>query len=320
MDSMPTIIPVASGKGGVGKSFLAANLAIALAKMNRKVIAVDLDLGGANLHSFLGLKNRRPGIGEFLRAKKKSGLAALVAPTGIDHLGLLAGDAATPFMANIAHEQKRRLIDRIRTLPADYVLLDLSSGTAFNTLDFFRLSPFGLLVTTPEHPAVKNLMTFLKQFLLRAVDRAFANRPAIRKLLWDEFRRPPRQQVESLTDLKAKISSVEPSAGEKTATLLAQIRPRVVFNRCRRRDDLNFTDQMDADIAESLSIAVDYFGFVSEDGSVSDSVSARQPHLLSAPESPAAAAVVQTARWIEEDWETPVPDSARRIRNQMEQR
>jgi flagellar biosynthesis protein FlhG len=62
----PVIIPIASGKGGVGKSFLTANLAMALAAMGHRVIAVDLDLGGSNLHTFLGLANRYPGIGDFI--------------------------------------------------------------------------------------------------------------------------------------------------------------------------------------------------------------------------------------------------------------
>ena len=64
-----TIIPIASGKGGVGKSFVSSNLAMALAQLGHRVIAVDLDFGGANLHSFLGLPNRYPGIGDFLQAR-----------------------------------------------------------------------------------------------------------------------------------------------------------------------------------------------------------------------------------------------------------
>jgi flagellar biosynthesis protein FlhG len=55
------VIPVASGKGGVGKTFVSANLAIALAELGYRVITVDLDFGGANLHSFLGLSNCHPG-------------------------------------------------------------------------------------------------------------------------------------------------------------------------------------------------------------------------------------------------------------------
>ncbi len=314
---MSTIIPVASGKGGVGKSFMAANLAVALAGMGHRVIAVDLDLGAANLHTFLGLKNRYAGIGDFLKARSAE-LTALVTPTGIDNLGFVAGDARSPFMANIAYEQKRRLISRIRKLPADFVLLDLSAGTSFNTLDFFRLSPFGLLVTTPEYPAIMNLMTFLKLFLLRAIEKAFSDRPAIRKLLADEYRRPLGEQLSSLGDLKAKILSVDPAAGEKTATLLAQIRPRVVFNRGRRPEDFDVNQQMDAAIAESLSIAVDYFGFVHEDPAVVGSVNRRRPHLTAAPNSPAAEEIGRIAQRVEKYWQTPIPDSARRIRKQLQ--
>ena len=55
----PTIIPIAGGKGGVGKSLIAANLAIVLARLGHKTIGIDLDLGAANLHSCLGLSGAR---------------------------------------------------------------------------------------------------------------------------------------------------------------------------------------------------------------------------------------------------------------------
>ncbi|MCK7483987.1 MAG: P-loop NTPase [Candidatus Moduliflexus flocculans] len=60
---MVTLIPIASGKGGVGKTVLAANLGVCLAALGRTVVLADLDLGGANLHTCLGVKNRNPGIG-----------------------------------------------------------------------------------------------------------------------------------------------------------------------------------------------------------------------------------------------------------------
>ncbi len=58
---MNTIIPIASGKGGVGKTIFTANLGIALANKGKTVIAIDLDLGSSNLHTCLGIKNRHPG-------------------------------------------------------------------------------------------------------------------------------------------------------------------------------------------------------------------------------------------------------------------
>ena len=314
---MSTLIPVASGKGGVGKSFLTANLAIALAQMGHNVIAVDLDLGASNLHTFLGLKNHIPGVGDFLKARS-SELKDLVSPTEIDNLGFVAGDARTPFLANIGDQQKRRLITRLRELPADYVLLDLSAGTSFNTLDFFRLSRHGLLVTTPEYPAITNLMTFLRFFFLRTIEKAFSSRPTIRKLLADEYRRPLERQHSSLSDLKTRIFSLDPNAGEQTGTLLAQFRPRVLFNRALHPEDFQISEKMDAAVAESLSIAVDYFGVVFEDPFVADSIKARRAHLPFSPESPSAEAVVRIARRNEQFWEIPLTDSARRIREHLQ--
>ena len=91
-----TIIPIASGKGGVGKSFLAANLAVALAQLWKKVVVADLDFGGSNLHTCLGLHNNHPGIGDFLRARYGE-LKDLLVATEEENLKLLAGDVRSPF-------------------------------------------------------------------------------------------------------------------------------------------------------------------------------------------------------------------------------
>ena len=139
MKTKTSIIPVAGGKGGVGKTFFVANLAIAMANMGYKTVAVDMDLGGSNLHFFLDLPKRFPGIGDFLKARSAE-LEDLIVSTEVPNLHFIPGDGLTPFMANIPYVQKLRLISRIKKLPAEYVLLDLGAGTSFNTLDFFRMS------------------------------------------------------------------------------------------------------------------------------------------------------------------------------------
>ena len=160
MNTSPTFIPVASGKGGVGKSFLTANLAIALAERGHQTIAVDLDLGGSNLYSFLGLPNRFPGIGDFIKTKGGE-ISDFLVSTDISNLKFLPGDGKTPFMANITYAQKIKLISQLKNLTADYILLDQASGSAYNTLDFFSITPISMVVTTPEYPAVMNMMIFL---------------------------------------------------------------------------------------------------------------------------------------------------------------
>ncbi|MBT6725170.1 MAG: P-loop NTPase [Deltaproteobacteria bacterium] len=77
---MKLIIPIASGKGGVGKSIITANLSFSLAKLGHQVIIADLDFSGANLHNYLGLKNNNPGLGGFLQDRSDQ-LTNLLVPT-----------------------------------------------------------------------------------------------------------------------------------------------------------------------------------------------------------------------------------------------
>ncbi|MCK5736715.1 MAG: P-loop NTPase, partial [Spirochaetaceae bacterium] len=66
------IIPIAGGKGGVGKSVIAVNLALSMSMFGKKTVLVDLDLGGSNLHTMLGLRNSNPGMGNFVSGRKFS--------------------------------------------------------------------------------------------------------------------------------------------------------------------------------------------------------------------------------------------------------
>jgi flagellar biosynthesis protein FlhG len=160
------IVPVASGKGGVGKTLVAANLAIALAQANRRVILADLDLGGSNLHLVLGLNVGGPSIGTFL-GKKKIDFSEAVHETGIPNLRFIPGDAEIPGLANLTASQKNMIVRRLSGLDADYLILDLGAGTSQNTLDFFLMSGQGIIVTTPTPTATVNAYLFLKNAAFR---------------------------------------------------------------------------------------------------------------------------------------------------------
>ena len=145
---MLSIVPVASGKGGVGKTILTVNLAVTLAKRGKTVILMDLDLGSSNLHTCLGIKNRFPGIGDYILDNSRS-LESLIIETDIPRLYFIPGDALVPGSANLSYFKKKKLLKETESLIADYVFMDLAAGSAYNTIDFFLSSSSGLIITHP---------------------------------------------------------------------------------------------------------------------------------------------------------------------------
>lgn len=307
-----TIIPVASGKGGVGKTFLTANLAIALAEMGHSTIVIDMDLGGSNLSSFLGLPNRFPGTGDFLRARTAE-LEELLVPTSTPNLKFIPGEGRTPFLANIPYAQKLRLISRIKILPAEYILLDLGAGTAFNTLDFFRITPYGLIITTPEYPAVMNMLAFIKHFFLRTIVRSFVKNQPVLDLLRSTFMQPMTAQQLTLEVLRSKISAIDTEAGEVLASLCKKYRPMVVFNMGEDPDEMKIAGQINKSLKNILSLEVDYFGFIFNDSAVRLSVKKQTTFLPDNRKSIVALSIVQIAERIVKFWGKPIDKSARRI-------
>ena len=168
------IIPIASGKGGVGKSLVAANLAIALAQAGRRVVLADLDLGGSNLHLILGLRGIPYGIGTYFNSPEMD-FEDIIIDTDVDNLRFIPGDSEIPGMANLKLQQKRSLIKNLLALTeTDVLIIDLGAGTSTNTIDFFLMSGQGVIITTPTLTSTLNAYFFLKNAVFRILDSAFA--------------------------------------------------------------------------------------------------------------------------------------------------
>src|SRR5210317_304032 len=163
---MAEIYPIGGGKGGVGKSFITASLGVLLAKWGKKVVLIDLDLGAPNLHTLLGMKSPKIGLNCFLNKTVKN-LESAAVPTMIPNLFLISSFHCYMEIANLFYAQKLKIIDSIKKLPFDYILLDLGPGTNFNTLDFFLTSKKGILICTPEPTSIENSFRFIKTVYFR---------------------------------------------------------------------------------------------------------------------------------------------------------
>lgn len=164
----PRIVAIAGGKGGVGKSTIAVNLASSLAQSGQRVVLVDADLGAANLHTMLGLVHPAAGIGDFLINPDVclSDVRITISPT----MAFIPG-SSRPGIANLTATQRLRLIRAVLRLDADCVIVDVGAGTAFNVVDLVAVADFKLFVVTPHLPSIHNAYALLKACVHRVVRR-----------------------------------------------------------------------------------------------------------------------------------------------------
>ncbi len=302
----PTIIPIASGKGGVGKTLFAANLSIALAKLGHSTVAVDLDLGGSNLYTCLGVPNKYPGLGDFLKAGNAD-FQGLMVPTSIPNLRFIPGEGRTPFMANISHEQRLALVREIKKIDARYVVLDLGAGTVFSTLNFFGISRHGFLVTTFETPAIMNFVMFLRNFIFRIISGVARHDKAVFDSVVAAFNRSISSQNLTVASLLREIEARNPRMARQLNDLCNGHRPRIVFNMGDHPDELSILDKLTSTLKQGLNMEADYFGFVFHDDAVRRSAKNREVLITRYPDSMASKGIRRIAQRVTQLWDDPRP-------------
>jgi flagellar biosynthesis protein FlhG len=313
-----TIIPIASGKGGVGKSIFAANLAIALARLGHSTIAVDMDLGGSNLYTCLGMPNTYPGIGDFLKPKTVD-FRDLPVQTPIPNLKFLPGDGRTPFMANLSYEQRLILLREIKRLSARYVILDLGAGTLFNTLTFFGLAYQGIMITTFETTAVMNCIMFLRNFMFRVLCSAVRQDDRILQMIIQAFRQPLDAKPVTISSLIKMVETRNPALADHAYRKCLQYRPRIIFNMGEHPDELLALPKIDATLKQGISVNLDYFGFIFYDSSVRKSAKNREVFLTTYPHSLAAKGIERIANRILNHWDHPLENSIALLTKEVRQ-
>lgn len=279
------VVSVGGGKGGIGKSLLSANLGIELARRGKRVVLVDADLGGANLHTTLGLDQPKKTLSDFIE-RKASKIEDVVVPTGIENLGLVSGALDHLDAANPKYAQKMRLLRHVQQLDVDYAILDLGAGTHANVLDFFLVSDHGLLVLVPEPTAVENAYRFVKAAFwrrMKSVAQVYGYDPLLRDVM-------DGASFKSPVELVATVTERDPEAGRNLARQLAVFRPRLVVNQARTPQDAEIGKAIVAAWRKYFGLEMDYLGHIQHDDEMWRSLRARRPLLVARPDAPAALA------------------------------
>lgn len=288
------IISVGGGKGGVGKSVVALNLAVELAHSGRKTVLVDLDLGAANLHTLLGLNALRGGIGSFLYRTQGQSLAEFAVQTGLRNLSFISGDGLIPGIANLEHVRKLKILHGLRSLDADCAVLDLGAGTHFNVVDFFSITRSGIVVTLPEPTAVMNAYEFLKNVMYRMIEREFrSNGPLIEEIT--RFKRGAAEQDTSMAALEKRVEKLDSACGAQLRKLCSAFRPWLILNMCRS-DASELAASLQAIARRFLNVEVGFLGSVAFDDAVRRSVLETKPLIAGYPSAQAAESLRAMAR------------------------
>lgn len=286
---------VGGGKGGIGKSLLTASIGYQLAQLGKRVVLLDADLGGANLHTCLGLPNPEHTLGDFIR-RRVATIDEIAVDTGVPNLRLISGASDFLSAANINHAQKARVLNRIRSLKVDVVLIDLGAGTSYNIIDFFLISDVGLLTVVPEPTSIENGYRFIKSALYRKL-RGAAPEGRARELI-DEAMMPREHEARGFrnpAELMAAIQREAPEAIEVLNKAMASFQPRFILNQVRAEADIAIGHQLVTTCMRHLGIRAGYAGFVHYDDSVWQAVRHRRLFMVEAPRSRAAEEVRRLA-------------------------
>jgi flagellar biosynthesis protein FlhG len=275
------------GKGGSGKSFVAANLATVAARAGRKVVLIDGDLGGANLHTCLGVApGQRINLNDYF-ADRVAELDKAAADTPVKGLRLILGALGSAAQAEPTHAKRVQLLKAVRQLSADLVVFDLAAGTDRSVVDFFVAADDAFLVTTPEPTAIENAYQFLRAAFYRRLGYSLQD-SAAREVIREAMDRRNQRGIQTPADLLTEIRRVAPEESERLQSALERFRPHLVMNQVRSSEEVKLGFGVRSACRKYFGIEVDYLGYVNYDDDAVRSVKERRPLVLAYPESDGA--------------------------------
>lgn len=163
------VVAITSGKGGVGKTNLAVNLAMALRRRGHRVLVIDADLGMANVDILLGTSSRKHLL-DLLRPEVKLDDVIVETPHGIQYI---SGGSGIEKALEYDHAEKLLLQQKLADCAAraDLILVDTGAGLGRNVMDFILAADEVLLVTTPEPTSLTDAYAVMKAYSIYAVQK-----------------------------------------------------------------------------------------------------------------------------------------------------
>ena len=275
---------VGGGKGGVGKSLFATNLSIILAELGNNVVAIDLDLGNANMHSGFGIKYPRKTLMDFLTGSV-SDLNEIILDTSIYNLKFISGAGGIIGSANPWHAQKLKLMRYIEKLHADHIVLDLGAGTSYNTIDFFLNATDHVIVTTPESPSIQSAFNFIRICIFRKLYSILHPQNKAWEVIEKAKVPTPFGKIVKVGNLLEELEKLEPDSVEKFNVFQRSFHPKLILNMIMKNEEIKLGQGITEVVKRYLDIDLIYAGSISFDNVVRESLTNEIPFIINSPKA-----------------------------------
>lgn len=283
MKRSPRIWAVGGGKGGVGKSLISASFSLSLARRGRRTVAVDLDLGGANLHTCLGIDPPKVGLGDWA-GHRVDDLESLLVPTAEPNLRLISGSHDSLKVIPQMGERVGEFFEKLRALDVDDVIIDLGAGTQDLTVEFFTLADTGILSILPEPTSVENAYRFIRAAIYRKLRHTDVP-SGVREVVDAATDQKNVLGIRTPADLFAILERLDPLATEALRGQLARLDVHIVINQVRSPVDIDVGRAICSVCRRYFGVDIHYSGYLDYDNSVWKAVREKKPVVREFPHS-----------------------------------
>ncbi len=164
-NTQPVFWAVASGKGGVGRSFFASSLGITLSRWGYRVLVVDVDHNGGTLHSWMGTLEKTRNLSDYYR--NADPVENYFITVGHEKLCMMAGDTCMWNCEDGYLRNTADLLDDLKKQPFDVVLFDLAPGCDEQTIEILKKADDTFLLTTPEASSIERTYRWIENYIFK---------------------------------------------------------------------------------------------------------------------------------------------------------
>ena len=224
-------------------------------------------------------------------------LEACATPTGIPNLEIICGPHDSSGVADLAFHDKVRLLQKLRDLDADYLILDLGAGTGVNTIDFFLYSDIGIVLIVPEPTSIENAYRFIRTMYYRTLSLSPRLKP-VAELIRNAMDSKDAKGIHTPSELFRAVSRANPEAAMILKEEIRRICPMLIVNQARTQTDIDIGFSVKSVCKKYFGIETDYVGYLDYDSSVWQAVRRKRPFMLEFPNSRLVSSVERISNFL----------------------